>query len=222
MKCETVVCTDHLYLRWGHSLLPPDCSKLFLRIFFAGFLIFSSWKREAGSGVNSCSKYWVVHFPFELKVSIHWKELQASRGRYHLLFWQNPASKKGCGSDPYALSCNWRIEHHKGLSLCPACPIDSSSSQLILSSSMATRPVDRLSNSGQLTSKGLLIANQACNCWSVSLSFFLLLCDISMLYRGSLCFDPVRSVCLIHDGSYLSKMFSQTPLHLTILSVLDS
>ena len=141
----------------GHSLLPPDCSKLFLRIFFAGFLIFSSWKREAGSGVNSCSKYWVVHFPFELKVSIHWKELQASRGRYHLLFWQNPASKKGCGSDPYALSCNWRIEHHKGLSLCPACPVDSSSSQLILSSSMATRPVDRLSNSGQLTSKGLLM-----------------------------------------------------------------
>ena len=165
-------------------------------------------------------KYWVRSFSFWTKSGNSLKEVQASREWFHLLFWQNPASKKGCGSDPSALSYNWRIEHHKGLSLWPASPIDSSSSQLILSFSMAARPVDRLSNSGQITSKGLLIANQACNCWSVSLSFFLLLRDISMLCRGSLCFDPVRSVCLIHDGSYLSKMFLQTPVHLTILSVL--
>ena len=78
--------------------------------------------------------------------------------------------------------------------VCIACPIDSASSQLILSSSMATRLVDRLRNSGRITSKGLLIANQAHNCRSVSLSFFLLITDISACCTELSCFDLVRSV----------------------------
>ena len=77
--------------------------------------------------------------------------------------------------------------------VCMASLTISASSQLMLSF-ITTRAVGKLQRSGQFMSNGLLLSNHAFNCWSVWLSFLILLSDISACCTDVLCFDLVRSV----------------------------